>query len=297
MKKVIIGSRGSDLALWQANFVQSELQKLGCDVEINIIKTQGDKIQHLSFDKLEGKGFFTKEIEDALLGGSIDLAVHSHKDLETTPPAGLKISCVSERANPADILLINKSAVDENAKWSLKEGAIVGTSSARRKSLTLKFRSDVTINDLRGNVPTRIDKLRQGNYDAILLAKAGVDRLELDLSEFKEVVLDPTEFVPAPAQGVLGLQIRNEDEELHNILQKMNFPAVQQRIELERKVLNLLDGGCQLPLGVYCNENNDLHVSFADGLDNECISLQYSVTDFEGMAEKVILDLNQSKVG
>lgn len=297
MKKVIIGSRGSDLALWQANFVQSELKKLGCEVEINIIKTQGDKIQHLSFDKLEGKGFFTKEIEDALLSGSIDLAVHSHKDLETTPPEGLKISCVSERANPADILLINKSAVDENAKWSLKEGAIVGTSSARRKSLTLKFRSDVTINDLRGNVPTRIDKLRQGNYDAILLAKAGVDRLELDLSEFKEVVLDPTEFVPAPAQGVLGLQIRNEDEELHNILQKMNFPAVQQRIELERRVLNLLDGGCQLPLGVYCNENNDLHVSFADGLDNECISLQYSVTDFEGMAEKVILDLNQSKVG
>ena len=98
-------------------------------------------------------------------------------------------------------------------------------------------------------------------------------------------------------QGVLGLQIRNEDEELHAILQKMNFPEVQQRIELERKVLNLLDGGCQLPLGVYCAENNDLHVSFADGLDNECISLQYSVTDFKGMAEKVILDLNQSKVG
>lgn len=297
MKKVIIGSRGSDLALWQANFVQAELQKLGCEVEINIIKTQGDKIQHLSFDKLEGKGFFTKEIEDALLNGSIDLAVHSHKDLETTPPAGLKISCVSERANPSDILLINKSAIDENAKWSLKKGAIVGTSSARRKSLTLKFRSDVTINDLRGNVPTRIDKLRQGNYDAILLAKAGVDRLELDLSEFKEVVLDPTEFVPAPAQGVLGLQIRNEDTDLHTILQKMNFPDVQQRIELERKVLNLLDGGCQLPLGVYCNENNDLHVSFADGLQNECISLHYSVTEFEGMAEKVILDLKQSKVG
>ncbi len=297
MKKVIIGSRGSDLALWQANFVQAELQKLGCEVEINIIKTQGDKIQHLSFDKLEGKGFFTKEIEDALLNGSIDLAVHSHKDLETTPPAGLKISCVSERANPSDILLINKSAIDENAKWSLKKGAIVGTSSARRKSLTLKYRSDVTINDLRGNVPTRINKLRQGNYDAILLAKAGVDRLELDLSEFKEVVLDPTEFVPAPAQGVLGLQIRNGDTDLHSILQKMNFPAVQQRIELERKVLNLLDGGCQLPLGVYCNENNDLYVSFADGLQNECISLHYSVTEFEGMAEKVILDLKQSKVG
>ncbi len=295
MKKITIGSRGSDLALWQAHFVQSELQKLGCEVEINIIKTQGDKIQHLSFDKLEGKGFFTKEIEDALLNKSIDLAVHSHKDLETTPPENLMIACVSERANPADILLINKNAIDTTQKWSLKEGAIVGTSSARRKSQVLKYRPDVSINDLRGNVPTRINKLLEGNYDAILLAKAGVDRLELDLSEFVEVVLNPEEFVPAPAQGVLGLQIRNEDTELFDILQKMNFPEVQKRIELERKVLNLLDGGCQLPLGVYCTEEHQLFVSFADGLDKKCISLNYQVDNFEGMAEKVIADLQQDK--
>ena len=293
MKNVVIGSRGSDLALWQAYFVKSELEKLGCTVELNIIKTQGDAIQHLSFDKLEGKGFFTKEIEDALLSKQVDLAVHSHKDLETNPPAGLKISCVSERANPADILLIRKEAVDASQKWSLKADAIVGTSSARRKSQVLKYRPDATINDLRGNVPTRIDKLRQGNYDAILLAKAGVDRLELDLSEFLEVVLDPTEFVPAPAQGVLGLQIRNEDDELHAILQKMNFPEVQKRIELERKVLNLLDGGCQLPLGVYCDESHNLFVSFADGVEGECVSLNYKVESFEGMAEKVIADLKK----
>ena len=291
MKHVVIGSRGSDLALWQANFVQSELQKLGCTVEITIIKTQGDKIQHLSFDKLEGKGFFTKEIEEALLNGSIDLAVHSHKDLETTPPAGLKISCVSKRANPSDILLINKSAIDTSAKWSLRKDAIVGTSSARRKSQVLNYRPDVIIHDLRGNVPTRIDKLRQGNYDAILLAKAGVDRLELDLSEFIEVVLDPKEFVPAPAQGVLGLQIREEDAELHSILQQMNYPDVQQRIELERKVLNLLDGGCQLPLGVYCTEDNQLYVAYAPTVNDNCIMLNYSVTTFEGMAESVISDL------
>ncbi|HIP32334.1 MAG TPA: hydroxymethylbilane synthase, partial [Crocinitomicaceae bacterium] len=152
---------------------------------------------------------------------------------------------------------------------------------------------DVTINDLRGNVPTRINKLREGNYDAILLAKAGVDRLELDLSEFVEFVLNPEEFIPAPAQGVLGLQIRNEDTELFETLQKMNFPEVQKRIELERKVLNLLDGGCQLPLGVYCTEDHQLFVSFADGLENEAISLHYKVTDFNGMAEKVIADLQQ----
>jgi len=293
MKHVIIGSRGSDLALWQAYFVKSELERLGCTVELNIIKTQGDKIQHLSFDKLEGKGFFTKEIEDALLNKTVDLAVHSHKDLETNPPAGLKISCVSKRANPADILLINKNATDDSQKWNLKEGAIVGTSSARRKSQMLKYRGDVEINDLRGNVPTRIDKLRQGNYDAILLAKAGIDRLEIDLSEFVEIVMDPTEFVPAPAQGVLGLQIREGDDELHEVLQKMNFPDVQKRIGLERKVLNLLEGGCQLPLGVYCNEKNELFVSFAEDVNGPSHSLSYSVNEFDGMAEQVIQDLKE----
>lgn len=293
MKKVVIGSRGSDLALWQANFVTSELEKLGCEVELKIITTQGDKIQHLSFDKLEGKGFFTKEIEDALLSKSIDLAVHSHKDLETNPPKGLSIACVSERANPSDILLINKNAVDTSKKWMLKENAIVGTSSARRKSQVSKYRSDASIIDLRGNVPTRINKLREGSYDAILLAKAGVDRLELDLSEFIEVILDPSEFVPAPAQGVLGLQIRENDMELHTVLQQMNFPKVQQRIELERKVLNLLEGGCQLPLGVYCNEDHELFVSYAKGAAEDCNYLRYTVSEFEGMAEKVIADLEK----
>jgi len=296
MKHVIIGSRGSDLALWQAHFVKSELERLGCSVELNIIKTKGDKIQNLSFDKLEGKGFFTKEIEDALLTKEIDLAVHSHKDLETNPPEGLIISSVSDRANPADILLINKNSIDNSQKWGLKKGAIVGTSSARRKSQMLKYRSDVVINDLRGNVPTRINKLRQGDYNAILLAKAGVDRLEIDLSEFVEIVLNPAEFVPAPAQGVLGLQIRESDQELNDILQKMNFPDVQKRINLERNVLNLLDGGCQLPLGAYCNEMNELYVSYAETIDGPCHALKYNVTDFETQAREVIIDLKQRSV-
>ena len=296
MKHVIIGSRGSDLALWQAHFVKSELERLGCSIELNIIKTKGDKIQNLSFDKLEGKGFFTKEIEDALLTKEIDLAVHSHKDLETNPPEGLIISSVSDRANPADILLINKNSIDNSQKWGLKKGAIVGTSSARRKSQMLKYRSDVVINDLRGNVPTRINKLRQGDYNAILLAKAGVDRLETDLSEFVEIVLNPAEFVPAPAQGVLGLQIRESDQELNDILQKMNFPDVQKRINLERNVLNLLDGGCQLPLGVYCNEMNELYVSYAETIDGPCHALKYNVTDFETQAREVIIDLKQRSV-
>jgi hydroxymethylbilane synthase len=295
-KHIVIGSRGSDLALWQAYFVKSELEALNCSVEINIIKTQGDKIQHLSFDKLEGKGFFTKEIEDALLSGEIDLAVHSHKDLETNPPAGLKIACVSERANPADLLLIRADVADTSKKWSLPNGANVGTSSARRKTLLMHYRDDLAINDLRGNVPTRIDKLRQGNYDAIVLAKAGVDRLELDLSEFVTVVLDPTEFVPAPAQGVLGLQIRSDDHSLEEVLSKMNHVDVARSIGLERKILNLLEGGCQLPLGAYCTPSDDLYVSFAPKVGAPSIFLHYHVTSYDGMAEKVIQDLKMADV-
>lgn len=256
-QKIIIGSRGSDLALWQANHVKDRLTSLGHEVEILIIKTQGDKIQHLSFDKMEGKGFFTKEIEEALLNKSIDLAVHSHKDLETTNPAGLVVAAVSEREDPSELMLIRKESVDAEGKWKLKQGAVVGTSSGRRKSQLLHTRPDVEIKDLRGNVPTRIQKLRDGNYDAIMLAKAGVDRLGLSLLDLEVVVLDPKEYIPAPAQGVLGLQVREEDVDLIEILQNLNDKEVQARIGIERKVLNLFQGGCQLPLGVYCEKEGD----------------------------------------
>lgn len=262
MSKITIGSRGSDLALWQAHHVQRNLIKLGHEVDIKIIVTQGDAIQHLSFDKLEGKGFFTKEIEVALLNKEIDLAVHSHKDLETNQPEGLMIGAVSEREDAAELLLIRKESVDPTQNWSLKANAVIGTSSARRKSQVVAQRSDLTIKDLRGNVPTRIDKLRQGLYDAILLAKAGTDRLQLDLSEFEVVRLDPTSFVPAPAQGVLALQIRTEDQDLFQALSALNNTFVQDQIAIERKVLNQMNGGCQLPLGVYVSEET-VYVSFA----------------------------------
>lgn len=291
MEKIIIGSRGSDLALWQAHFVKSELEKLNCVVEIKIIKTQGDKIQHLSFDKLEGKGFFTKEIETELLNKSVDLAVHSHKDLETNPPAGLVITAVSDREDPSELLLIKKTSVASGEKWNLKKNAIVGTSSARRKSLLRRFRADVQIEDLRGNVPTRIDKLRNGNYDAILLAHAGVSRLGLDISDLHVEKLDPTEFVPAPAQGVLGLQIREGDERMAKILKNLNFPDVQERIGVERKVLNLLDGGCQLPLGVYCPQNGKVFVSYAPTSNDGADWFVFESEDNTGLAEIIVEEL------
>jgi hydroxymethylbilane synthase len=296
MRKITIGSRGSDLALWQANHVKRQLEALGNEVEIQVIVTQGDAIQNLSFDKLEGKGFFTKEIEVALLNKSIDLAVHSHKDLETNPPAGLVIAAVSEREDPSELLLIRKESVVEGNVWNLKLSGIIGTSSARRKSLVRKFRPDLQIQDLRGNVPTRIQKLRDGNYDAILLAKAGVDRLKIDLSEFHVEVLEPTQFVPAPAQGVLALQIREEDTELAEILQNLNHQDVAARIGIERMILNKMEGGCQLPLGVYCSVEDKLFVSYAPSSQHAAQHLEYTITDSTEIVTQVVNDLKQLSV-
>jgi hydroxymethylbilane synthase len=295
MKKIVIGSRGSDLALWQANHVRKQLEDLGHEIEIKVIVTQGDAIQHLSFDKLEGKGFFTKEIETALLEGTIDLAVHSHKDLETNPPKGLMIAAVSEREDPSELLLINNSKVDLTQEWNLVEKGIIGTSSARRKSQVIRFRPDLEIKDLRGNVPTRIQKLRDGNYDAILLAKAGVDRLQLDLSDFHVEVLDPTVVIPAPAQGVLALQIRESDTELFEILQQINHPEVAQRIGVERKVLNLLEGGCQLPLGVYCETESKVYVSHAKNWEDGADWMLYEFDELENMAELIVEEINSDE--
>src|SRR5476651_923348 len=213
-RKLIIGTRGSELALWQANFVKDRLAANNIEAELKIIKTQGDRILNLSFDKLEGKGFFTKELEEELLAGTIDLAVHSHKDLPTENPPGLMIAAVSEREDPSELLLILKDCVDVHQKLSVKFGATVGTSSNRRKAQLLAYRPDFEIEELRGNVNTRIAKLRDEKYDAIMLAKAGVSRLGLDLSEFHIEVLTPNEIVPAPAQGVLAIQVREADREI-----------------------------------------------------------------------------------
>ncbi len=255
--KIVIGSRGSDLALWQAHFIEDELNKAGHSVEIKIIKTRGDAIQHLSFDKMEGKGFFTKELETALLEGDIDMAVHSYKDLETTQPEGLCIGATSYRASPVDTLLIRKSATDTNQKWNLALNGKVGTSSARRKMQVMLHRPDVVIDDIRGNVPTRVQKLRDGHFDAIVMAKAGLDRLELNLDDLTVYDFDPNEFIPAPAQGALALQIRTTDNELKTKLAGIHNAEIAEIVEAERKVLNLFQGGCQLPLGAYCTRESD----------------------------------------
>ena len=249
-RTLIIGTRGSDLALWQANFVKNSLAAINVTAELKIIKTQGDRMLNLSFDKLEGKGFFTKELEEELLAGTIDIAVHSHKDLPTDNPPGLIIAAVSEREDASELLLILKDCVDVHQKLSVKYGGIVGTSSNRRKAQLLAYRPDLEIHDLRGNVPTRVNKLRNENYDAIMLAKAGVARLGLDLSNFYVEELTPAELVPAPAQGALAIQIRQSNTGLFDVLQQLNHPDVAEELAVERSVLKLFGGGCHLPLGV-----------------------------------------------
>ena len=248
-----IGSRGSRLALWQANFTKKALELNGNSVEIIVIKTKGDKIQDIGFDKMEGKGFFTKEIEDALLSNKIDLAVHSHKDLETNQPPGLFIGGVSKREDPSELLLVSKNSFDPSKMWNIIENGKIGTSSARRKSLIYSERKDLQIIDLRGNVPTRIKKLREGDYDAIILAKAGVLRLNLNLDDLYQITLDPHKFVPAAAQGALAFQIRDSDKRLHKELLKITDPKSAKAISLERRILKLFNGGCQVPIGVYCD--------------------------------------------
>jgi hydroxymethylbilane synthase len=291
MKILTIGTRGSDLALWQANFIKDKLAEIGVEADLKIIKTQGDKILNLRLDKLEGKGFFTKELEEELLAGTIDIAVHSHKDLPTVHPAGLTIAAVTEREDPSELLLILKDCVDVTQKLSLKTGAMVGTSSNRRKAQLLALRTDLNIEDLRGNVPTRIQKLRDEDYDAIMIAKAGVNRLGIDLSEFHIEVVEPTEFVPAPAQGALAIQIRDNDHELNELLQKINHADTAEQIAIERKVLNLFEGGCHMPLGCYCKKENgkyEVWTSKAETDEHFPDRLFYRVSSLDGLAEKIV---------
>ena len=249
-----IGTRGSDLALWQARLVRALLlERVGVEAEIVIIKTQGDLDQKATFDKMEGKGFFTKEIEAALLDRSVDLAVHSLKDLQTTMPPGLALGAILNRADRRDMLLATPGAIDTTKLLQLKEGATVGTTSARRVAQLKHLRPDLEIRPLRGNVPTRVRKLREGEYDAILVAAAGMDRLELPLDGLHVQRMTETVLVPAPGQGALAIQIRDEQSETADAVRQLNDGILRQTVLLEREILRQLEGGCQLPLGSTVN--------------------------------------------
>ncbi len=294
-----IGTRGSKLALWQAHFVKQQLESLGHAVELIIIKTKGDQIQHLSFDKIEGKGFFTKELEEALLHKRIDLAVHSMKDLPTEHHPDLALAGVSQRANPADWLIIHPRTVDKTQLFGLKKGALVGTSSARRKAQMRHFRPDVSFRDIRGNVPTRLHKLEEGQVDALLLAAAGFERLALDLSAWQVHPLHPREFIPAPAQGVLAYQVRRSDLALRRVLLALHHEATARTVQVERQVLQLTGGGCHAPLGAYCERDANGHYhlfgAWAEAWDQPVHFAYLSSSTTHGLAAQLVDELKKTE--
>ena len=240
---------------------------------------------------MEGKGFFTKEIENALLKNKIDLAVHSLKDLETDQPKGLCIAAIPKREDADDVLLINSNSVDESQVFNVIKSPVVGTSSARRKNQLLLFREDVVIKDMRGNVPTRINKLRTKEYDAIVLAKAGLNRLKIDLSEFYVQELSVNSFIPAPGQGALALQTRESDKDLKRILEKISHKDSQENVNFEREILNGINGSCHSPLGVYSvKDQNGVRtswVSYSDKVNETPIRFISKSSDTKAIVNKI----------
>jgi hydroxymethylbilane synthase len=252
-----LGTRGSDLALWQAHRVAHLVDdRLGLTCEIEVITTRGDRIQDVAFRKMEGKGFFTKELQDALLEHRIDLVVHSLKDLPTDEPDGLEIAAIPERADPADMVLALPGRLEPTHAdpLGLPAGTILGTSSLRRAAQALVCNQQIEVRALRGNVPTRVRKLRDGGYDAILLAAAGVRRLNLDLGGIECRELPPEVMLPAPGQGALAIETRASDPATRQ-LAELHDHGIARRVGAERRLLELLGGGCHLPLGCLATED------------------------------------------
>ncbi len=253
--QLIIGSRGSKLALWQAEWVRARLAELCSQVEvrIEIIKTEGDVLRDVPLALIAGKGVFTKELEEALLDRRVDLAVHSLKDLPTTLPDGLAITAITEREDPRDALVLRADAV-ATARGTpsirgLPVNAIVGTSSPRRLAQLKHLRPDLQVKELRGNVDTRLRKLDSGDYDAIILAAAGLRRL--GLAARISAALAPTEMLPAVSQGALGVETRIDDVATNEVVRLLEHPSTRAACTAERSLLRHLGGGCQVPIAAH----------------------------------------------
>jgi hydroxymethylbilane synthase len=247
-QKIVIGSRGSELALWQANHIKREIEKKNknVSVEIRIIKTKGDKILDVALSKIGDKSLFTKELEVELLAKRIDLAVHSLKDLQTQIPSGLKLAAVTKRHEVEDVLIARKKGMTIQ---SLPDYAVVATGSLRRRSQLLHLRPDITILDLRGNVPSRIQKFLESEWDAIILARAGVERLNLKkhISSF----IPKEDILPAVGQGALGIEIQEDNKVVEEIVKSLHHDETYKAVMAERSLLRALEGGCQVPIGAF----------------------------------------------
>lgn len=264
--KIVIGTRGSKLALWQAEWIKSELQKRnpGLTIELNKIKTTGDKILDVPLAQVGGKGLFVKEIEEALLSGEADLAVHSMKDVPTDFPKGLHLAVICEREDPRDAFLsgMHNSHFKIQKFNDLPQGATIGTSSLRRSCQLLNIRPDLKILQLRGNLDTRIRKLDEGQFDAIILAAAGVKRL--GWRERITEILAPETSLPAIGQGAVGIECRTDDKFINDLIAPVNHYETEVCVRGERACLRRLEGGCQVPIAAYARLVNGKLV--VDGL-------------------------------
>jgi hydroxymethylbilane synthase len=265
--KLRLGTRGSELARTQSGTVAAALERLGVAVELTIIKTSGDQNTTSTFASIGPQGVFVREIEQALVERRIELAVHSFKDLPTKSPPELVIAAVPARVDPADLLLVRRDALAGTADdWlPLKTGARVGTASARRRAWLKHFRPDLVVEPLRGNVPTRVRRLEEGRFDAIVLAAAGVERLQAEqrlgsaLADVAVLRLDPKRFVPAPAQGALAVQCRRDDSRVLAALAAIDDAPSRASVTAERDALARAEGGCEVAFGAYCFAANGAH--------------------------------------
>ena len=257
--KLILGTRGSDLALWQANFVKKELEKKNknISVEIKIFTTKGDKILDVALSKIGDKGLFTKELEVKLLNGEIDIAVHSLKDMQTKIPKGLKLACITERHPVEDVLIARKKNMTIE---KLPEGATVATGSLRRRAQLKHMRPDVNVVELRGNVPTRIEKFQKSKWDAIILARAGVERLKM--KKHISSIIDKEIMLPAVGQGALGIEIKSTNKLAEKALKVIHDENTYAAALAERAMLKKLEGGCQIPIGAFAEvRKNGLYLT------------------------------------
>ena len=296
---LVIGTRGSRLAVWQAEWVQARLQELAPDVTINLkrIKTSGDRIVDVPLATMGGKGLFVKEIEEALLNGDIDLAVHSMKDVPTVLPAALEIVCIPAREDARDVLISH----DGSRLERLAQGARIGTSSLRRQAQLLCHRPDLRIEMLRGNLDTRLRKLREGEYDAIVLAAAGLQRMgwESEVTEYLPVTVS----LPAIGQGALGLEGRRDDTFVRKLVFGLDHLPTRTTVTAERTLLDRLQGGCQLPVAAHAVIKQDRLsmdglIASLDGRRIVRSSIQGLIPDARSLgielAEKLLADGGES---
>jgi hydroxymethylbilane synthase len=305
MARLRIGSRGSQLALWQANHVAALLREQGHTVEIEIIKTTGDKITDVALAKVGTKGMFTKEIEEALSDKRVDLAVHSLKDVPTELAPEFELAAIMKREDPRDAFIsVNFETLEE-----LPQGAKVGTSSLRRQAQLKALRPDLETFPLRGNVDTRIRKLESGEYDAIILAAAGVHRLGLHKHVRSRISADV--MCPAVGQGALAIEIRHDDAQTRTLLAFLNDSGTRAAIECERALLGSMGGGCQVPIGAYAEKRaGRLHLRAmvgrpdgslilreqADGDDGEKLGREVAQTLLKRGGDKILMDVYAQEV-